>query len=86
MRKRLLLALLIAFLAGATYVYAQVVTGGHRGTSTSSVVSVDENGFMSVPNSLPFRVKKEILPNGLTRYSEVTFDNGQEKVIAFADY
>ena len=94
--RKFFLALVISLFLGATYTYApaeaQVVSsGGSRRTinvndTGTSVVSVDDAGYLSVQNSLPFKIKKEILPNGLTRYSAVTLDGGQEKIIAFADY
>ena len=39
----------------------------------------DNSGFVSAPGSLPFRVTKEILANGDTRYVIIVNDGGQER-------
>ena len=89
--RRLVLAFLLGFGLGVCMTPPKTLAQGieRKNTGSGSFTSdslVDPEGYVVITQQLPFRVEKQIQPSGMTRYSLVTRDNGQEKVIAFADY
>lgn len=53
---------------------------------STSGISVDAEGWMSIAGGPLFKVVTTVLSNGNTRVSTVTKVGGQEKTIAYSDY